>query len=165
MNKFLTVVFAATLLSSAALADEKTITLEGLGLSQFCKDYIREHMRSMDVHGDMVEECTNLEKGLTRWGDKIVKRKKPRFTQEDYQPRNFDRHTGKYVSEQSRQKRGVWQAIDGVNDDTNPKFTKKFPGITRNGEFFRDGTPYCRGWVPIQDIVDGKCLNGKVKVN
>ena len=77
MNKFLTVVFAATLLSSAALAgDEKTITLEGLGLSQFCKDYIREHIYSMDVHGDMVEECTNLEKGLTRWGDKIVKRKK-----------------------------------------------------------------------------------------
>ena len=242
MKKFLTVIFAATLLSSTALADEKTITLvcseevlpgtvvlsnppkvnckdfelaetligtgvtigpsvnvdriaravrratrekrktkvtslpvkttqrlekdfEGLGLSEFCKDYIREHMYSMDVHGDMVEECTNLEKGLTRWGDKIVKRKKPRFTQENYQPRNFDPHTGKDVSEQSRQKRGVWQAIDGVNDDTNPEFTKKFPGITRNREFFISGTSSCRGWVPIQDIVDGKCLNGKVKVN
>ena len=138
---------------------------EGLGLSEFCKDYIREHMYSMDVHGDMVEECTNLEKGLTRWGDKIVKRKKPRFTQENYQPRNFDPHTGKDVSEQSRQKRGVWQAIDGVNDDTNPEFTKKFPGITRNREFFISGTSSCRGWVPVQDIVDGKCLNGKVKVD
>ena len=113
MNKFLTAVFAATLLSSAALADEKTIPLEGLGLSQFCKDYIREHMRSLDVHGDMIEECTNLEKGLTRWGDKIVKRKKPRFTQEDYQPRNFDLHDDKNVSEQSCQKRDVWYAIDG----------------------------------------------------
>ena len=245
MYKFLTAVFAATLLSSTVLADEKTITLvcsydvlpgtvvlsnppkvnckdfelaetligtgvtigpsvnvdriaragrratrekrktrvtplpvrflsaeerlekdfEGLGLSEFCKDYIREHMYSMDVHGDMVEECTNLEKGLTRWGDKIVKRKKPRFTQEDYQPRNFDRHTGKSVSEQPRQKRGVWQAIDGVNDDTNPEFTKKFPGITRNREFFISGTSSCRGWVPVQDIVNGKCLNGKVKVD
>ena len=138
---------------------------EGLGLSEFCKDYIREHMHSMDVHGDMIEECTNLEKGLTRWGEKIVKRKKPRFTQENYQPRNFDRHTGKYVSEQSRQKRGVWQAIGGVNDNTNPEFTKKFPGITRNREFFISGTSSCRGWVPVQDIVDGKCLNGKVKVD
>ena len=138
---------------------------EGLGLSQFCKDYIREHMYSMDVHGDMVEECTNLEKGLTRWGDKIVKRKKPRFTQENYRPRNFDRHTGKSVSEQPRQNRGVWQAIDGVNDDTNPEFTKKFPGITRNREFFISGTSSCRGWVPVQDIVNGKCLNGKVKVD
>ena len=249
MNKVLTAVFAATLLSSTALADEKTITLvcsydvlpgtvvlsnppkvnckdfalaetligtgvtigpdvtvdriaravrratrgkrktrvtplpvkttqrflssserlekalHTLELSQFCKDYIREHMRSMDVHGNMVEECTNLEKGLTRWGDKIVKRKKPRFTQENYQPRNSDCHDDKYVSEQSHQERGVWQPLDGMDDDINPEFTKKFPGITRNGEFFTDGTPYCRGWVPIQDIVDGKCLNGKVKVD
>ena len=138
---------------------------EGLGLSEFCKDYIRKHMYSMDVHGDMVEECTNLEKGLTRWGDKIVKRKKPRFTQEDYQPRNFDRHTGKSVSEQPRQKRGVWQSLDGVNDNTNSKFAKKFPGITRNREFFISGTSSCRGWVPVQDIVNGKCRDGKVKVD
>ena len=249
MNKFLTAVFAATLLSSTALADEKTITLvcsedvlpgtvvlsnplkvnckdfglakaligtgvtigpdvtvdriaravrratwknrktevtplpvktarrflsaeerlekdfEGSGLSEFCKDYIREHMHSMDVHGDMIEECTKLEKGLTRWGDKIVKRKKPRFTLENYQPRNSDRHDGKYVLEQPRQERGVWQSINGVDDDINPEFTKKFPGITRNREFFISGTSSCRGWVPIQDIVDGKCLNGKVKVD
>ena len=249
MNKFLTAVFAATLLSSTALADEKTITLvcsedvlpgtvvlsnppkvnckdfglaktligtgvtigpsvnvdriaravrratrekrktrvtplpvkttqrfpssserlekdfEGLGLSEFCKDYIREHMYSMDVHGDMVEECTNLEKGLTRWGDKIVKRKKPRFTLENYQPRNSDRHDDKYVSEQPRQERGVWQPLDGMDDDINPEFTKKFPGITRNREFFISGTSSCRGWVPVQDIVNGKCLNGKVKVD
>ena len=138
---------------------------EGLGLSEFCKDYIREHMHSMDVHGDMVEECTNLEKGLTRWGDKIVKRKKPRFTQEDYQPRNFDRHTGKSVSKQPRRAVGVWQPIDGVNDDPNPEFTKKFPGITRNREFFISGTSSCRGWVPVQDIVNGKCRDGKVKVD
>ena len=253
MKKFLTAVFAATLLSSTALADEKTITLvcsedvlpgtvvlsnppkvnckdfelaetligtgvtigpsvnvdriaravrratrgkrktrvtplpvkttqrflsaeerlekdfEGSGLSEFCKDYIREHMHSMDVHGDMIEECTNLEKGLTRWGDKIVKRKKPRFTQRSEGwidlPHNPDRHDGKYVSEQFRQERGVWQPIDGMDDDINPEFTKKFPGITRNREFFISGTSSCRGWVPVQDIVDGKCLNGKVKVD
>ena len=113
MNKFLTVIFAAILLSSAALADEKTITLDGLGLSQFCKDYIREHMRSLDVHGDMVEECTNLEKGLTRWGDKIVKRKKPRFTLETPRAHPQKHHPLLGYSEQSCQKRDVWYAIDG----------------------------------------------------
>ena len=101
MNKFLTAVFAATLLSSAALADEKTITLV-----------------------------------------------------EQFEPVTGDRRLD-----------GVWQPLDGMDDDINPEFTKKFPGITRNREFFISGTSSCRGWVPVQDIVDGKCLNGKVKVD
>ena len=101
MNKFLPIAFAAILLSSTALADEKTITLV-----------------------------------------------------EQFEPVTGDRRLD-----------GVWQPLDGVDDDINPEFTKKFPGITRNGEFFTDGTPSCRSWVPIQDIVDGKCLNDKVKVD
>ena len=31
--------------------------LEGSNLSEFCMDYIKEHARSMDVHGDLIAEC------------------------------------------------------------------------------------------------------------
>ena len=77
MNKFLIAVFAVTLLSSTASADECFKKhFEWPELSQFCKAYILKHMYSEDLHGDMVEECTNLEKGLTRWGEKIEKPEK-----------------------------------------------------------------------------------------
>ena len=176
MNKFLTAVFAATLFSSAALADwdGKTITLVcsddvlpgTVVLSNppkvNCKDF--ELVKALvgtdvtigpDANVDQIARAVRRAtlKGQSR-PDRLLKRWPYVKDFEKFEPVTGDRRLD-----------GVWQAIDGVDDDINPEFTKKFPGITRNGEFFRDGTQSCRGWVSIQDIVDGKCLNGKVKVD
>ena len=43
-------------------------------------------------------------------------------------------------------------------------FSKKFPGLNRNREFFVSGTSSCRGWVSLQDILEGRCKDAKVKV-
>jgi len=177
MNKFLSVVFAATLLSSTALAEvtivakpgEKTITLVcskdvlpgTVVLSNppkvNCKDF--GLAKTLIGTGVTIGPDVNVDR-ITRAVRLATREKrKTRVTP------LFDRHNGKYVSEQPRQKRGVWQPLDGVNDNTNPEFAKKFPGITRNREFFISGTSSCRGWVPVQDIVNGKCRDGKVKVD
>ena len=177
MIKFLTAVFAATLFSSTALAEvnivakpgEKTITLVcskdvlpgTVVLSNppkvNCKDF--KLVKTLIGTGVTIGPDANVDR---------IARAVRRATREKRNTRVtplFDRHNDKYVSKQPRQKRGVWQPLDGVNDNTNPEFTKKFPGITRNREFFISGTSSCRGWVPVQDIVNGKCLNGKVKVD
>ena len=177
MNKFLAAVFAATLLSSTALAEvtivakpgEKTITLVcskdvlpgTVVLSNppkvNCKDFgLAKTLigTGVTIGPDVnVDRIARAVRRATRKGqsqpDRILRR--PWLTDKRF--------------EQPRQERGVWQPLDGVNDNTNPEFAKKFPGITRNREFFISGTSSCRGWVPVQDIVDGKCRDGKVKVD
>ena len=200
MNKFLTAVFAATLFSSAALADwdGKTITfvcsddvLSGTVVLSNppkvnCKDF--ELVKAL-VGTDItigpdanVDRIARAVRRATRKGQSLPDRLVKRWPWpvgkhfEKFEPVTGDRRldgvwqplTGvndDINSEQPRQKRDAWQSIDGVDDDINPEFTKKFPGITRNREFFISGTSSCRGWVPVQDIVNGKCLNGKVKVD
>jgi len=178
MNKFLTAVFAATLLSSTALAEvtivakpgEKTITLVcsddvlpgTVVLSNppkvNCKDFgLAKTLigTGVTIGPDVnVDRITRAVRRATLKGQSRPDRSKPWPT-----AKRFERF------EQPRQKRGVWQPLDGVNDNTNPEFAKKFPGIARNREFFISGTSSCRGWVPVQDIVNGKCRDGKVKVD
>ena len=176
MNKFLTAVFAATLLASAALADwdGKTITLVcsddvlsgTVVLSNppkvNCKDFeLVKALVGTDVTIGPDANVDQIARAVRRATLKGQSRRN-RFLEPWPHVKDFEKFepvTG------DRRLDGVWQPLDGMDDDINPEFTKKFPGITRNGEFFTDGTPYCRGWVPIQDIVDGKCLNGKVKVD
>ena len=176
MNKFLTAVFAATLFSSAALADwdGKTITfvcsddvLSGTVVLSNppkvnCKDFeLVKALVGTDVTigpDANVDQIARAVRRATRKGQSRPDRfLEPWPYVKDFE--KFEPVTG------DRRLDGVWQAIDGVDDDINPEFTKKFPGITRNREFFISGTSSCRGWVPVQDIVNGKCLNGKVKVD
>ena len=179
MNKFLAAVFAATLLSSTALAGitvvakpgEKTITL-------VCSDDVLPGTVVLSNPPKVNCKDFGLAKTLIGTGVTIgpdvnvdrIARAVRRATLKG-QPRQDrflkPRPTAKRFKdfEQPRQKRGVWQPLDGVNDNTNPEFAKKFPGITRNREFFISGTSSCRGWVPVQDIVNGKCRDGKVKVD
>ena len=174
MNKFLTAVFAATLLSSTALADEKTITLVcsedvlpgTVVLSNppkvNCKDF--ELAETLIGTGVTIGPSVNVDRiaravrrATLRGQSQPDRLLKPWPTVKRFE--RFEPVTG------DRRLDGVWQPLDGMDDDINPEFTKKFPGITRNREFFISGTSSCRGWVPIQDIVDGKCWDGKVKVD
>jgi len=43
-------------------------------------------------------------------------------------------------------------------------FGKRFPGISRNAQFFVSDTSSCRGWVNIQKILNGECKEVKVRV-
>ena len=153
MNKFLTAVFAATLLSSTALADEKTITL-------VCSEDVLPG--TVVLSNPPKVNCKDFKLAETLIGTGVTIGPDVNV---DRITRAVRRATLKGQSRFAGQSKGVWQPLDGVNDNTNPEFTKKFPGITRNREFFISGTSSCRGWVPVQDIVDGKCLNGKVKVD
>ena len=179
MNKFLSVVFAATLLSSTALAEvtivakpgEKTITLvcskDVLPGTVVLSNPPKVNCKDFGLAKTMI--CTGVTIGPDVNVDRIARAVRRATLKGQPRQDRFlkQRPTAKRFKdfEQPRQKRGVWQSLDGVNDDTNPEFTKKFPGITRNREVFISVTSSCRGWVPVQDIVNGKCRDGKVKVD
>ena len=163
MYKFLTAVFAATLLSSTVLAEEKTTTVPiPKSITIVCSDDVQPGTIVLSNPPKVSCQDYTLAKTLIGTGITIGP-----DANVDRIARAVRRATRKGQSQPdpTRQKRGVWQSIDGVDDDFNPEFTKKFPGITRNREFFISGTSSCRGWVPVQDIVDGKCRNGKIKVD
>ena len=50
--------------------------------------------------------------------------------------------------------RGVWQPLDD--------FDKRFPGSNRNREWFETD---CSGWVSVNDVINGKCGDARVRVN
>ena len=177
MYKFLIAALAATLLSSTALAEEKTTTVPiPKSITIVCSDDVQPG--TIVLSNPPKVSCQDYTLAKTLIGtdvtigpdanvDRIARAVRRATRKGQSQPDPILRRpwlTDKRF-EQPRQKRGVWQSIDGVNDDFNSEFTKKFPGITRNREFFISGTSSCRGWVPVQDIIDGKCRNGKIKVD
>ena len=61
---------------------------------------------------------------------------------------------------------GRYEGRNSLTEQLAPldDFGKKFPGLNRNREFFVSGTSSCRGWVNLQDILEGRCKDAKVKV-
>ena len=55
-------------------------------------------------------------------------------------------------------RKGAWQPLDD--------FDKRFPGMNRNRAWFeKRGSTHCTGYVNINDLLSGKCKDGKVLVN
>ena len=164
MYKFLIAVFAATLLSSTVLADERTITLTcsndvepgTLVLTNppkvNCDDF--ETVKNVIGMGitvgpnsdvtRMIQEARKAEQDI-----KMIEHPKVNSVQDD----DMTRSVAKRI-ELNPLNRGVWQPLDD--------FDKRFPGSNRNREWFETD---CCGWVSLNDVIKGKCGDARVRGN
>ena len=158
MYKFLIAVFAATLLSSTVLADERTITLT-------CSNDVEPGTLVLTnppkVNCDDFETVKNvIGMGITVGPNSDVTRMiqearkaeqvKVNSVQNDD---DMTRSVAKRI-ELNPLNRGVWQPLDD--------FDKRFPGSNRNREWFETD---CSGWVSVNDVINGKCGDARVRVN
>ena len=182
MNKFLTVACATTLLTSVAMAEQRTITVPTpKSITIVCSDSVKpgtvvltnppkfscqdyDLIKTMvgtgiTVGPDMhVNRIANALRRVTRQ-NQVVENRRVRKQKET--------QVVKVVPPQN----GSWQDISrtlddfgGEFDEESTKFAKEnFPGIRRNRRFFVSSP--CRGWVNINDILEGKCKGAKIKVN
>ena len=191
MYKFLTAVFAASLLTSAAMAGVKVVEAEAPAKAEVpesitvvCSDDVKQGTL---VLSDPVKiNCNdfNLAKSLSLTGitvgpDVNVNRIMSSLRRVNRQHRNRlraeyrGRQSGEWntASRTFRDRDGwsTWRPRSERNSLTEQlapldDFSKKFPGLNRNREFFVSGTSSCRGWVNLQDILEGRCKDAKVKV-
>ena len=200
MYKILTAVFAASLLTSSAMAGVKVVEAETpvkaevpKSITVVCSKGVKQGTL---VLGDPVKiNCNdfNLAKsllltGITIGPDSNVNRimadisvavRKSRMAQVRRDRNGGHRAiTGRDRFQPGRTYRGrdgwaPWQPITGRYEGRNSlskelapldDFSTKFPGFNRNREFFVSGTSSCRGWVSLQDILEGRCKDAKVKV-
>ena len=158
MQKLLMVVLATTMLATAALAEERTITLT-------CSNDVEPGTLVLTnppkVNCDDFETVKNvIGMGITVGPNSDVTRMirearraeqvKVNSVQNDD---DMTRSVAKRI-ELNPLNRGVWQPLDD--------FDKRFPGSNRNREWFETD---CTGWVNPNDVIKGKCGDARVRVN
>ena len=158
MQKLLMVVLATTMLATAALAEERTITLT-------CSNDVEPGTLVLTnppkVNCDDFETVKNvIGMGITVGPNSDVTRMirearraeqvKVNSVQNDD---DMTRSVAKRI-ELNPLNRGVWQPLDD--------FDKRFPGSNRNREWFETD---CIGWVSLNDVIKGKCGDARVRVN
>jgi len=158
MQKLLMIALAITMLSTAAFAEERTITLT-------CSNDVEPGTLVLTnppkVNCDDFETVKNvIGMGITVGPNSDVTRMirearraeqvKVNSVQNDD---DMTRSVAKRI-ELNPLNRGVWQPLDD--------FDKRFPGSNRNREWFETD---CIGWVSLNDVIKGKCGDARVRVN
>ena len=180
MNKFLTVAFAAILLSTTAFAEDRKVTVElPKTITVTCSDRVQPGTVVLSnppkfscADYDVVKRVIGT--GITigpdakvshilraiRRVEKPTRRTPPPTTVatndnwKDIRP--TDNRPQSYWQDGYR--KGAWQPLDD--------FDKRFPGMNRNRAWFeKRGSTHCTGYVNINDLLSGKCKGGKVLVN
>ena len=195
MYKFLTAVFAASLLTSAAMAGVKVVEAETpakaevpKSITVVCSDDVKQGPLVLSDPVKINCDDFNLAKSLSLTGitvgpDVNVNRIMSSLRRVNRQHRN--RLRAEYGGRQSgewntasrtfrdrdgwapwRPRSGRYEGRNSLSKELAPldDFSTKFPGFNRNREFFVSGTSSCRGWVNLQDILEGRCKDAKVKV-
>ena len=180
MNKFLTAVCAAILLSTTALAGEKQVEVEIPNTNTVtCSDRVQPGTVVLSnppkfscADYDVVKRVIGT--GITVGPDMRVSRilrairrvERPSrraptttvATNGNWKDiiRPTDNRPPSYWQDGYR--KGAWQPLDD--------FDKRFPGMNRNRAWFeKRGSTHCTGYVNINDLLSGKCKDGKVLVN
>jgi len=204
MYKFLTAVFAASLLTSSAMAGVKVVEAEApdkaevpKSITVVCSNDVKQGTL---VLGDPVKiNCNdfNLAKSLLLTGitigpdsnvnrimadiSRAVRKSRMAEVRREHRGRRNRHQSGEWntASRTYRDRDGwsTWRPRSERNSLTEQlapnessnrpdldDFSKKFPGFNRNREFFVSGTSSCHGWVNLQDILEGRCKDVKVKV-
>ena len=188
MNKFLTVAFAAILLSTTAFAGEKQVEIKlPKTITVTCSDSVRPGTVVLSnppkfscADYDVVTRVIGT--GITIGPDarvssilRAVRRveKPTRIVSASKRIRNrrelnvSTNDNWKDISPtdnrppsywQDGYRKGAWQPLDD--------FDKRFPGMNRNRAWFeKRGSTNCTGMVNISDLLSGKCKDAKVRVN
>jgi hypothetical protein len=195
MNKFLTAVFAATLLSSTALAKDSTVTVPTpKSITVVCSDDVSSGTIVLSNPPKVSCKDFSLAKAIIGTGitigpdvnvDRIVRALRQATTTRTARPERRERRNPLTEEDSNRIRRTdtEWtpplyesnrntgqSSLETIGArrsalDDFSEMDKKFPGMSRNRQFFVSGTSSCRGWVPIQDIINGKCREGKVRID
>ena len=178
MNKFLTVAFAAILLSTSAFAKDRKVTVElPKTITVTCSDRVRPGTVVLSNPPKFSCADYNVVKrvigtGITIGPDTRVShilrairrvekptRRTPTTvaTNDNWKDiRPTDNRPPSYWQDGYR--KGAWQPLDD--------FDKRFPGMNRNRAWFeKRGSTNCTGMVNISDLLSGKCKDAKVRVN
>ena len=179
MNKFLTVAFAAILFSTTALAKDKKVVIElPKTITVTCSDRVQPGTVVLSnppkfscADYDVVKRVIGT--GITigpdarvssilravRRAEKPTRRTPTTVARndswKDINPTTDNRPPSYW---QDGYRKGAWQPLDD--------FDKRFPGMNRNRAWFEknEGTN-CTGMVNINDLLNGKCKNARVRVN
>ena len=178
MKKTLVVAFATTLLSTVALAGERQVTVDlPKTITVTCSDRVQPGTVVLSnppkfscADYDVVKRVIGT--GITIGPDakvshilRAIRRvEKPTrmppttvATNGNWKDINpTDNRPPSYWQDGYR--KGAWQPLDD--------FDKRFPGMNRNRAWFEknEGTN-CTGMVNINDLLNGKCKNARVRVN
>ena len=165
MQKLLMIALAITMLSTAAFAEERTITLT-------CSNDVEPGTLVLTnppkVNCDDLETVKNvIGMGITVGPNSDVTRmiREARKVEQDIKTTKHPKvnsvqdNNGKIRSVAKpwmtdNLNKGVWQPLDD--------FDKRFPGSNRNREWFETD---CTGWVNLNDVIKGKCGDARVRVN
>ena len=158
MQKLLMVALAIIMLSTAAFAEEKSITLTcsndvepgTLVLTNPPKVNCDDFETVKNVIGMGITVGPNAD--VTRMIQEARKAEQVKVNSVQNDD-DMTRSVAKRI-ELNPLNRGVWQPLDD--------FDKRFPGSNRNREWFETD---CTGWVNLNDVIKGKCGDARVRVN
>ena len=174
MKKTLVVAFATTLLSTVALAGERQVTVDlPKTITVTCSDRVQpgtvvlsnppkfscadyDVVKRVIGTGITVGPNVNISRIL-----QAIRRVERPSRRTAATARNDSWNSKEYNPPsywQDGYRKGAWQPLDD--------FDKRFPGMNRNRALFEknEGTN-CTGMVNINDLLNGKCKNARVRVN
>ena len=177
MNKFLTAACAATLLTSTAMAEQRTITVPTpKSITIVCSDSVRPGTVVLTNPPKFSCQDYDLAKAMVGTGitvgpdvnvNRIVRtlRRATRQNKIAENRRITQENVYKEVLEPKEPSVHMDNSWRDISDTTLDDFDKKFPGINRNRKFFVSNSNTCKGWVSVVKILNGECKNSKVRVN
>jgi hypothetical protein len=165
MNKFLTVAVATTLLTSTAMAGERTITVPTpKSITIVCSDSVQPG--TVVLTNPPKFSCKDYELASKMVGTGITVGPDTNLNRILSSLRRVNRRTARLArirSEGRVKEIGNSNSWNDINEPSLDDFDKKFPGINRNRKFFVSDNNSCRGWVSVARILNGECSNSKIR--
>ena len=195
MNKFLTTACAATLLTSTAMAEQRTITVPTpKSITIVCSDSVRPGTVVLTNPPKFSCQDYDLAKAMVGTGitvgpdvnvnriTRALRRATNRTTVADRIEKRRNEINNRLVNRSKSEIVNGWKDVRmpelepkqsnvydnswrAIPDISLDDFDKKFPGINRNRKFFVSDSDVCKGWVSVVKILNGECKNSKVRVN
>ena len=178
MNKFLTAAFAATLLTSTAMAEDRTVTVPmPKSITIVCSDTVQPGTVVLSNPPKFSCQDYTLAKAMVGTGITVgpdvnvnrIVRALRRVTRQNLDVANRRVRQRENPLTETLRPREPSVHMDNswrdISDTTLDDFDKKFPGINRNRKFFVSDSDTCKGWVSVVRILNGECKNARVNVN
>ena len=159
MNKLLTVALATTLLTSTAMAEDRTITVPTpKSITIVCSDSVKPG--TVVLTNPPKFSCQDYELASKMVGTGITVGPDVNVNRITRALRRATRRNARIARMESegRVRELPTNRYEGLDD-----FTNKFPGIDRNQKFFVSDNQSCQGWVSVVRILNGECSDSKVR--
>ena len=167
MNKYLTVAVATTLLTSTAMAEDRTITVPTpKSITIVCSDSVQPG--TVVLTNPPKFSCKDYELASKMVGTGITVGPDTNLIRITGALRRVIRRSARLarMRDEGRVKESTVHMDNSWRDIPNTRlddFGKKFPGINRNRKFFVSNNENCQGWVSVARILNGECSESKIR--